>query len=52
MMIYFNWIKLYVLQDQTVPKDIETAVSLVMSALNNTRTRPIVIFIDALNQVM
>jgi hypothetical protein len=39
------------LQDAELPTDMESAVQFCCSALNNTGTKPIIIFIDALNQV-
>ena len=38
-------------QDSDMPSDMDTLVQLTCSALNNPSTRPIIIFVDALNQV-
>ena len=39
-------------QDTTMPKDLETACQLTYATLSNPNTRPLIIVIDALNQVL
>ena len=34
-----------------MPTDIDGAVNLAISALNNPSTKPVILFVDALNQV-
>ena len=41
----------YWLQEDTMPSDIDGIVQLTCGALNNPQTRPVIVFIDAVNQV-
>ena len=41
----------FYIQDTTMPKDLETACQLTYATLSNPNTRPLIIIIDALNQV-
>ena len=39
-------------QGSSMPTDMDTAVSMALSFLSNSATRPVIVFIDALNQVI
>ena len=44
-------IELFDCQDTTMPKDLESACQVTYAVLSNPNTKPVIIIIDALNQV-